>query len=147
MKLLDTEYHAPANVETTMATFNSSVQVELEVAGENEETTLVTKTYKYTELALNSSISMKSLKVIKTHTTDNGGKNDGAISITCEDANGNRITVRTAVLRNADGSLVTEDIFKDKTIDVKGVIDYYKPENGNASYQIGVFDINHITIR
>ncbi len=139
MKLLDTEYHAPANLETTLTKFNSSVEIQLQ-----DETQATT--YKYVELALNSSISMKSLKVVSTYTTNNGGKNDGAISITCQDANGNKITVRTAVLRDENGAIIKDTIFKNKTIDVKGVIDYYKDTRGNVSYQIAVFDINHITI-
>lgn len=139
MKLLDTEYHAPANLETTLTEFNRNVEIQLQ-----EETQPTT--YKYVELALNSSISMKSLKVVSTYTTNNGGNNDGAISITCQDASGNKITIRTAVLRDASGAIVKDTIFKNKTIDVKGVIDYYKDTKGNVSYQIAVFDISHITI-
>ena len=101
----------------------------------------VKKDYSYSSLVMSTTISMKGLKVVDMYTTSNGGNNDGAISITCQDANGNKIVVRTAVLKNADGSLVTEDMFRNKTIDVKGIVDMYDGE-----YQIKVFHIGSITI-
>ena len=100
----------------------------------------VEKTYKYGELALNSSISMENLKVDRVYTTNNGGDNDGAMTLTCS-SNGKTITVRTALLKDANGNIVTEDYFTGKTINVKGVIDEY-----NGEYQIKVFSLGNITI-
>ena len=100
----------------------------------------VEKTYKYGELALNSSISMENLKVDRVYTTNNGGDNDGAMTLTCS-SNGKTITVRTALLKDENGNIVTEDYFVGKTINVKGVIDEY-----NGEYQIKVFSLGNITI-
>ena len=56
------------------------------------------------------------------------------------------IQVRTIVLRDENGELITEDLFYNKTIDVKGTIDYYLPEGSSVgTYQIQVFSINDIT--
>ena len=54
----------------------------------------VEKTFDYAKLIMHTAVSMKSLKVTRAYTTDNGGNNDGAITLTCE-ANGETITVRT----------------------------------------------------
>ncbi|MBQ3019819.1 MAG: thermonuclease family protein [Clostridia bacterium] len=136
-KLLGTGY-TPANVETSIEKFRSNVSLEF-IDPETEE--LSTQTYKYTELCLASSISMKSLKVKSTYTTQTGGDSDGAISITCEAPDGTKITVRTAVLLDDQQNVVTADVFKNKTIDVNGVIDVY-----NGEYQIRVLSYKHITI-
>ena len=40
----------------------------------------------------------------------------------------------------ADGKLVTEDLFTGKTIDVKGIVDYY-----DGQYQVKVFTLDSIT--
>jgi len=135
-KLDDNKYDA-AHVETDIDTFNSTVTLQKE----NEDGELVPTTYKYAELAMGTSICMKNLKVVDTYTTHNGGDNDGAISITCE-IGGKRITVRTVVLRNADNTVVTEDVFANKTIDVYGVIDCFDGE-----YQIKVFTKESIVIK
>lgn len=100
----------------------------------------VEKTFDYAKLIMHTAVSMKSLKVTRAYTTDNGGNNDGAITLTCE-ANGETITVRTILLKDANGNIVTEDYFVGKTIDVKGIVDSY-----NADAQIKVFLLNNITI-
>lgn len=136
------EGHAPAYNEVSLSDFKGNVTVEkeeLDIVTGNMVT--IKKEYSYASLVMSTSISMKGLKVVDMYTTSNGGNNDGAISITCEDANGNEIVVRTAVLKNADGSPVTEAMFLNKTIDVKGIVDFY-----NDEYQIKVFHIGSITI-
>ena len=92
-------------------------------------------------MALSASISMKGLKVDRVYTTNNGGDSDGAMTLTCS-ADGYEISVRTSVLKNENGDLVTEDYFIGKTIDVKGTVDYY-----NGSYQIEVTSLSDITIK
>ena len=52
-----------------------------------------------------------------------------------KDSNNNEITIRTQVLKQ-DGVLVTESAFLNKTISVVGILQPYKPENGDLSYQI-----------
>lgn len=133
--LIGTGY-GPANVETTAAKFKSSVKVET-VNPETEETT--SKLYKYAELAMNTSISMNNLLVKSAYTTQQGS-NKGAMTLTCE-SNGQTVKVRTIVLRNSDGTLATEDMLVGKTIDVKGVVDYFDGE-----YQIKVLSTGGIKV-
>ena len=132
MKLIS-EGNEIAYPETTVETFNSQVTLKV---GEEE------KTFSYAELALGTSISMKKLKVVDAYTTVSETASNGAMTLTCEDESGKRITVRTEVLRNADGSKVTEDYFLNKTIDVKGVVEYFK-----GAYQIKVFDLADVVIQ
>ena len=99
------------------------------------------KTFKYAELAVSTSISMKDLEVIDTYTTTNPSASDvGAMTLTCR-VNGQTITVRTGVLKDADGNLITESMFVGKTIDVMGIVDSYE-----GTYQIRVMSINDINI-
>lgn len=126
-------------LETTIDTFNSTreVTIKTEVDGETNEEI---KTFPYAKLALNTAIEMKNLKVKSMYTTNNGGGNDGAITLTCE-VDGKTITVRTMKLYDENKNLITQDYFKDKTIDVKGIIDYY-----NGAYQIKAFELGDITL-
>lgn len=94
----------------------------------------------YAEMALGTSISMQELVVKSVYTTNNGGSSDGAMTLTCE-ANGVEIVVRTNVLRNSDGSIVTQEIYEGKTISVRGVVDSFDGE-----YQIKVLSANDIFI-
>lgn len=140
-KLLDEEKHSAQYTETTIAKFNSNVNVTITKEDENGEATQTTKTMKYAESALATTIVMKNLKVTRTYTTTNEESDDkGAISITCE-VDGKTITVRTAVLKDENGAIIKEDVFAGKTIDVKGVVDTFSGE-----YQIRVFSMNSITI-
>ena len=146
MKDLDPENptYTPVCLETTVEKFNSNVTIE--ILSDDEET-VEEKEFAYAQLAMQSSISMKGLKVVSTYTTHNGGDSDGAITLTCEDTAGNEITIRTIVLKDAEGKIVTADKFMNKTIDVKGVIDYFKPEGAEkGGYQVKVFNIENITI-
>ena len=94
-------------------------------------------------LAQDSSVSMKNLYVKSAYTTQKGD-NKGAISLYCT-VNGVEIQVRTIVLRDAEGNLITQDQFVGKTIDVKGTIDYYLPEGATqGTYQIQVFSMDDV---
>lgn len=136
--------HKGAYPETTAATFFGEKTVQVNDGGES-----VPMTYQYGELAIHTSIKMNNLKVVSTYTTNNGGDNDGALSLTCE-VDGQRITVRTAVLKDTLGTVPAEykdqnnvvlaSYFKDKTIDVKGVVDYY-----DGAYQIRAFTVSAFT--
>jgi hypothetical protein len=97
------------------------------------------------EMAQDASVSMKNLKVKSVYTTAKGDSK-GAMTLYCQDANGNEIQVRTIVLRDANDQLVTASAFQGKTIDVKGTIDYYLPEGeSTGSYQIQLFSIDDVT--
>ena len=93
------------------------------------------------QLAMNTSIEMKNLHVYDAYTTKKEtSASQGAMTLYCQVGN-QRIAVRTTVLYDANGQLVTQDRFLGKTIDVKGLIDYF-----DGNYQIKVFNINDITI-
>ena len=55
---------------------------------------------------------------------------------------GIEVSVRTVVLLDSDGNLVTADTYEGKTIDVKGLVDYF-----DGKYQIKVFSAKDITIK
>lgn len=95
----------------------------------------------YALLALGSSLEMRGLTVTDVYTTnDEDSSSNGAMTLTCT-VDGMEITVRTAVLRDADGVMLTADTFMGKTIDVKGIVDLY-----NGEYQIKVFSADSIVI-
>lgn len=76
----------------------------------------------FSELSMNSSLSMENLKVIHIETTNDVlSSSKGAMTMTCQ-ADGQEIILRTAVLRDENGNLITEDMYLGKTIDVRGVI-------------------------
>lgn len=126
--------HTPAYVLTEADTFvNGKVIIEEEEGS---------KEFSYAELAMSTSIEMKNLKVINIYTTsDEASSSYGAMTLHCE-ANGIPVTVRTEVLFDENKELVTEEAYKNKTIDVKGIVDYF-----NGEYQIKVFSVNDIVIQ
>ncbi len=125
----------PAYVLTTPETFLSAGY---EIALEEE-----VKSFAYAELVMNTTIRMENLTVVDVYTTDNeDSSSNGAMTLTCKSADGKTISVRTVVLYGADGHLVTADAFEGKTIDVKGLVDFF-----NGSYQIKVLSVNDIIIK
>lgn len=98
------------------------------------------KTFDYAALAMSTSIRMENLYVKDIYVTNNGGDNDGAMTLTCE-VNGITITVRTTVLRKPDKTLYTPADFLNKTIDVTGIVDYF-----SGDYQIKIFSAKNITV-
>ncbi len=128
------EGNDPAFVLTTADTFvNGIVEIETE-----EEI----KSLPYAEAAMSTSISMTDLKVLSVYTTTNEDSSSyGAMTLNCE-ADGIAVAVRTTVLTDANGNLITEETYEGKTIDVKGIIDYF-----DGQYQIKVFSAKDITIK
>jgi micrococcal nuclease len=111
----------------------------------NKEITVETEDQTYTgtyaQMALNTSIQMENLKVTSVYTTTNADSSSkGAMTLTCQ-ADGQTISVRTTVLLDKEGKLITQDVYEGKTIDVKGLVDYY-----NGTYQIKVFSADNITV-
>ena len=138
--ILLSEGHKAANVETDPAKFaNGKVNVEVMTSLDSDE--LQTKTFDYADLAMSTSISMKGLKVVDIYTTHNGGDNDGAMTLTCKAADGTMIDVRTIVLRDAEGKMLTQADYINKTIDVVGIVDYF-----SGAYQIKVLTAEDITV-
>ena len=137
--LLVEEGHSASNVLTDPAIFNTGkVEVEVMKALGSEETEV--KTFDYAALAMSTSVRMESLYVKSIYTTNNGGDNDGAMTLTCE-VDGQTITVRTIVLRDENGNILTEEDFLHKTIDVTGIVDYF-----SGDYQIKVFTTAEIVV-
>ncbi len=102
-----------------------------------------TKTMDYAEMALSTSIAMENLKVVDIYTTSNAeSSSKGAMTLTCKTADGKEIVVRTAVLYDENNNMITEDAYKDKTIDVKGIVDVFDGE-----YQIKVFLPENIIVK
>lgn len=106
-----------------------------------------TKEMANNELALHTSVTLKGLTVVDTYTTTKETSDDkGAISLTCE-KDGVTIVIRTIVLYDENGELVTADRFEGRTIDVIGIVDAYTPEGSTeAQIQIRVFNIGAITV-
>ena len=108
------------------------------VALETEEGT---EEVSYASMVMATSVEMKDLKVVDIYTTDDEASSSyGAMTLTCE-VDGVTVTVRTAVLYDENGERITEDAYLGKTIDVKGIVDYF-----DGDYQIKVFSANNITI-
>ena len=96
----------------------------------------------YAEMALGSSLEMRGLVVESVYTTeDEESSSQGAMTLTCK-VGDTTVLVRTIVLRDANGDILTADAYEGKTIDVKGIVDFF-----NGSYQIKVFSANDITIQ
>ena len=88
---------------------------------------------------------MKNLQVVDVYTTKNGDS-AGAMTLTCR-VDGKEIDIRTEVLKDANGNIVTEQYFMYKTIDVCGLIDYFDlNDTGNGTYQIKVYTLSDITV-
>ncbi|MBR2613859.1 MAG: thermonuclease family protein [Clostridia bacterium] len=150
LQKLDDEYHEASYKVIDPKHFTTG---EIEVI-ENDE---VVK-YSFAELSLNSSIAFEGLRVVSAYTTNKqGSSSKGAISLYCEAADGTKITVRTGVLYDENDNLVTQDRFVGKTIDVKGIVDYYNPNSSDAEdgevadgdfyYQIKALSLSDITIK
>ena len=99
--------------------------------------------FKYGELAHYSTVTVKDLTVQSVYTTTAETSDDkGAMSITCTAEDGATIVIRTEVLLDAQGNIVTQDIFPAGTkITVRGIVDSY-----DGQYQVRVFAIDDIII-
>ena len=131
--------HTASNVLLDPVTFNTGkvdVEVMKELGGEETEI----KSFDYAALIMSTSVRMENLYVKSIYTTNNGGDNDGAMTLTCE-VDGQIVTVRTIVLRDENGNMLTKDDFLNKTIDVTGIVDYFAGE-----YQIKVFTTGEIIV-
>ncbi len=75
-------------------------------------------------------VCMRDLTVKSIYTTDNpGSSSNGAMTLTCEDSEGKKVTVRTGVL-TLDGETVTEEYFEGVSFDVTGILTFFdgKPQ-------------------
>lgn len=86
------------------------------------------------------SVTMDNLYVTDIYTTKNSKSETGAMTITCV-CDGTRVVVRTGVLKDDNGDLITQDAYLGKTINVRGAVEYY-----NGDYQIKVLLDEEITV-
>ena len=116
------------------------VNKKISITTETEDDIHTTE-YSFAQLAMNTSISMDNLKVVNIYTTDNEeSSSNGAMTITCKVGDAT-VVLRTVVLRDSSGNLITFREYDGKTINVKGMVDCYDGE-----YQIKIFSANDITI-
>lgn len=127
------EGHSPAFVLTDPNTFvNGKVELEMEDG---------VVAFDYANLTMSTSVEMKNLKVVDIYTTLNEESSSyGAMTLTCE-VDGVTVDVRTVVLYDENNERITEDAYMGKTIDVKGIVDYF-----SGTYQIKVFTAKDIII-
>ena len=134
----------PSNIQKISSGNNAAfklTEADTLINGQVEMEGETAKVFDYAELAMGTSVEMKGLKVTDIYTTvDEASSSKGAMTITCE-ADGITVTVRTAVLLDENQNVITEDVYRDKVIDVKGIVDYF-----DGAYQIKVFTAKNITI-
>ena len=134
------EGHEASNRLTDANIFvGGKIECETLVSLDGEETEV--KEFDYANLAMSTSVSMKNLKVMSAYTTSNGGNSDGAMTLTCQSESGLIVNVRTIVLYDESGNMLTQAEYLGKTIDVKGIVDYF-----SGDYQIKVFSADDITV-
>ena len=130
---LNSDRHSFANKKITLSLLE----------GEGDNVTEVKKEFSFASLAMNTTVSMDGLTVNSYSTTTNEeSSNQGAITLYCTASDGTEISVRTIVLYDEGGNLITGEYFKNKTISVKGMVDVF-----NGSYQIKVFSLNDIIVK
>ena len=123
------EGHSPAYVLTAPDTFlNGKVTVAV-----SED---ATATFDYAALAMDTSIAMNDLTVERVKSVSE----DGEMTLVCK-AGDLMVQVRTGAFRDGNGNALSADYFSGKTIDVKGIVDYF-----SGDYQIRVLTLNDITI-
>lgn len=129
--------------EIDAATFtDGKVRVEKEVLNEETgEVEVQVESRDFAELAMNTLVEMKNLKIVGVSTTTNeDSSNYGAMTFTCQ-VDGKTVKVRTVPFYDADGNLLTKEDFLGKTINVKGIVDFF-----GGDYQIKVFSVGNITV-
>ena len=94
----------------------------------------------YGEAIMSTTVSLRDLYVEDVYTTKKGNS-AGAMSLTCRAADGTVITVRTEVLQDEEGNLITESMYLGKRIDVKGIIEKYE-----GKYQVKCYRADHIIV-
>lgn len=136
---IDNAFRAVAPADFASTAKNVNVEVTNVVDGE-EQTEVVSLSYK--EAALGTSLSMSNLRVTEIYTTNNEeSASKGAMTITCQAENGSTITIRTEVLKDENGNVVTADAYLNKVINVKGVVELFK-----GGYQIKCHRTDYITV-
>jgi hypothetical protein len=119
--------HSAAYTPVAAEMFCSSVTI---VNGEAEQE------FPWPRLAQGTSVELTGLTVADAYTSD-----DGAITLTCVQEE-YTVTIRTVPMKDGNGNRITQDAYLGKTVDVKGIVDYF-----DGTYQIKVFTPENITIK
>ena len=123
------------------------VSWELEKLNDEGNTYLDKVSITYAEALLGSSVTFTNLFVTNVSTTRNeDSSNYGAMTLTCKAPDGSTIQVRTAVFKDENGDLVTASAYLNKTITVKGVVEYYESIYNDIPYQIKCHRQDYITV-
>ena len=140
VQLISTGHEASNRVTEPSVFNNTTVDIEVMNSLEDAEDTTV-KTFDYAHLSLGASVSFENIRVGSVYTTSNEeSASKGAMTLTCRQF-AEMISVRTVVLYDDNGELITAEAYEGKTINVRGIVDYY-----NGSYQIKVFSKDDITV-
>ncbi len=134
----------PCTIITAEQYNNQEYTVTWQEETEDGEIETKSKTAPYLEIAMNTRVSMQNLYVSYVSTTNNGGDNDGAMTLHCT-SNGTEVIIRTTVFQDADGNTITGDAYKGKTISVTGNVTLFD-YNDIFQYQLKVFSPNDIVI-
>lgn len=142
LQLISTGHKASYSEISTSEFMKGEYTLDVTVTDEEGEESIVSKTFKRGFLTMHGSASLKGLTIVRRSTTKNeDSSNFGAISLTCKADDGTEVVLRTTVLKNTDGSTVTEDKFPiGSRIDAKGIVDVY-----DGVYQLKIFSVQHIT--
>ena len=135
------EGYAPSYHEVDVLTLLSGkLTYDVTATDDDGNETTESKTFDYGYIGMHGSASLKGLTIKEVYTTTKEGSSKGAMSITCVDADGNEVVLRTVVLMNSDGSIVTADAFPvGSVVNAKGIIDCYEGE-----YQLKIFSAKDI---
>ena len=126
--------HSVAYVLVDAYTFNNGSVEVLDEEG-NE------KILSWAEAAMNTTVRMENLEVVDVYTTtDEASSSYGALTLTCKSGD-ETVAVRTIVLYDENKNLITEDVYRGKTIDVQGIVDYF-----SGDHQIKVFSTADIIV-
>ncbi|MDE7159029.1 MAG: thermonuclease family protein [Clostridiales bacterium] len=136
------EGHEPAFAVTDAKDIVSgTVSYVVETEDENGELKIETKEIAYGEAIMDTTVTVKDLKVKSIYTTEQGSS-AGAMSITCEATDGTEITIRTEVLKDENDKTITAAKYPVGTkINVKGVVDKY-----DGKYQVKCYVAEYIEI-
>ena len=144
-RVLDTGLEASYRPTSVTQLMSGKINIDTYVERENEngemEEVLETVEFDYGELALHSTASLSNLTVTKVYTTTNDTASKGALTITCIDANGKTVDIRTAskLIRDDQTVVVASDFPVGTVLSARGIIDCF-----DGSYQLKVFNIDDI---
>ena len=139
---LISQNNIPSYVETDADTLVNGKLTLTVNEGLDEAAVEKNKEFAYGNLVLNTTVSLKNLRVTSFSTTTNEESSQkGAFTLYCTALDGTSIAIRTIVLYDDAGNLVSGESFVNKTISVVGMVDYY-----SGKYQIKVFSLDDIIV-